>query len=700
LVYTPPLHIQLLFAVSSVEARAIANAIVKDWMSPPGVSGLRVPVFLTPEDGSGAPPAAVQLDDAEHTVVAVLVDADMVRRVGGHGAAWAKLVSGLVTAHPAGGRHHILLVALTGSAFDFDDSLEKRHFLPLDKETDTDRKRARVEFALAVRGLRLLRNAPAEKDEQQAPVTLFASHAKRDLDPDLTDPVRRTQDALRELPVREWFDAREIREGADFETEIRAGIERADAMLVFLTDAWATRPACRMEALAAKELATPVVVVDALDEGEIRRFPYGGNLRALRWRAPLRAPVEDATNPGGRKAWEAATKTEAERVIVAGIREALGRTHVRRRLEGLKQPGDIVLDVAPEAAWLAWQPADATFLYPDPPLGAEEQKLLELVRPGATFETPMKRFVRRRAGKSALLGVSISETSELARAGLTETHELLITDEVHLYLLLSGLRIAYGGKLEPEKLDDPKNFTLRLFSLVRSYRDLARSAGAQGLQPILNTAPWPLWKQYDNRVSDVFGRIAELDPIECPPLPLTEDELSPQPNGFVPPVSAAQRYAWCRALTHMRDQVTQKAAARLSSGGKIEGYLGRMAGVLEESLLSLRAERPLFLAGGLGGCTELVIDLIEGRPRAEMTTAVASARVKEYEALAGLYTKHAGEFPTREALVAEFGAFGVRGPGAALRNGLDDAENRELFRSRDPIRIAELVLTGLERLGI
>jgi len=393
-------------------------------MSPPGVSGLRVPVFLTPNDGTSAPPAKVPIGDAQHTVVAVLVDREMIRRVHGHGAAWADLISELVTANPPGGPHCILLVALTAGAFDFDDRLSNRHFLPLDRETDPARKQARIEFALAVRALRLLRHAPVGPDDAEAPVTLFASHAKRDLDPEKKDPVRRTQDALRDLPVREWFDAREIREGAEFESEIRSGIARADAMIVFLTDAWASRPACRMEALAAKELGTPVIVVDALDDGEARRFPYGGNTRALRWRAATRAP----DGAEAYKAWELASTTEAERVIAASVREALRRTHVRTQLQSIQAATHIVLDVAPEAVWLAWQPPGATFLYPDPPLGLEELTPLERMRPEARFDTPMRRLARRRGGRSALLGVSISESTELARLGLTEVHERLITD--------------------------------------------------------------------------------------------------------------------------------------------------------------------------------------------------------------------------------------------------------------------------------
>ena len=73
-----------------------------------------------------------------------------------------------------------------------------------------------------------------------------------------------------------------------------------------------------------------------------------------------------------------------------------------------------------------------------------------------------------------------------------------MSDEVHLYLLLAGLQIAYGGALSAN-FGDAGNFTLRLFELVRSYSDLARRAGAEELHPILNYAPWPLRIGYGDR---------------------------------------------------------------------------------------------------------------------------------------------------------------------------------------------------------
>lgn len=157
----------------------------------------------------------------------------------------------------------------------------------------------------------------------------------------------------------------------------------------------------------------------------------------------------------------------------------------------------------------------------------------------------------------------------------------------------------------------------------------------------------------------------------------------------------------------MREVMTDQCEARLAIGGRIEGYKGRYAGLLEEPLLSLHAKKPLFLVGALGGCTRLVIDLLEGRDRPEMTTKVAQERVvysdssgaktPYYNELVGLYKSHGGTIESREEIAAWLREQGAQGPASALKNGLNDSENRRLFVSTDPREVAGLVLEGLRR---
>lgn len=698
----PPLHVHILFHPESSSARALARELLIEWMPALTEPGARVPVYLTPERADGLPPEELDLNAAEHTLVVVLMDRTMANFVDGQGDAWAEWVEGKLRKCPPGAKQSLMPVALDRPGLGL---VEAAHCV-VAVDLDATRLVAQVSFALSVRALHLLRlggeRPTLERLQGQAPITLFVSHAKKDLSEKRQDPVHFTQAALQALPVREWFDARDIVWGEDFGDAIRAGVERADAVLVFVTDTWSSRPWCITEGLLAKELGTPTLVVDALQFGESRTFPYGGNTRTLRWRPNLR--LEDNASEEEREKWKSNCDAEGQRIIAAAVRVTLSHKHARARLESVAEAGDHVLDVAPEPARLAWTDSRGTFLYPDPPVGRDEQRLLKKLLPQADFVTPMTRIARSRQGRPAVaVATSISGSEELAKRGLDPLHERRITDEVHLYLLLAGLKIVYGGRLEPEKLEDPDNFTLRLFSIVRDYAELAKNVrDGSHVEPILNIAPWPLWTTYGTNVTDLFlRRTARLERVGLPEgFPIPMNELEPDDRGFVKPSSSLQVYAWARALTHMRERVTNKAAARLCIGGKIERYQGRLAGLIEEPLLQLRARKPLFLVGALGGATQLVVDLLQGRARAEMTTERARQAVKHYDDVAALYVRHGGEFQTRETVADELHAFGKDGPAAALANGLSDEENADLFETVDPVRIAELVLKGLGRLGL
>ena len=51
----------------------------------------------------------------------------------------------------------------------------------------------------------------------------------------------------------------------------------------------------------------------------------------------------------------------------------------------------------------------------------------------------------------------------------------------------------------------------------------------------------------------------------------------------------------------------------------VKWYSGRIPGVVEEALVSLEAGQPLYVIGAFGGAARLVVDLLEGRRREELT---------------------------------------------------------------------------------
>ena len=332
-------------------------------------------------------------------------------------------------------------------------------------------------------------SAPAE---MEVPICLFLSHAKYDLDRDWfqkkilpDDPVRYVMARLLGLPLEHWFDSEQIKPGSDFAASIESGLRDSTTVVAFLTDAYASRPWCRREILQAKQQGLSLLVVDALIHGEPRNFPYLGNSPTIRWSGPYPGSQGASATSEGQEAAAVA----AMQVIDRAVRESLKFLHNRRLAEADAAGGDVVLGAAPEALTLAnhgsqrgtASTGDANktvFLYPDPPLAREELEPLSALRPDAEFVTPFikrTRCSRRPGEKLRIIGVSISESSdrELARQGLSKRHQQTLSDEVHLYLLLAGFQIGYGGLLSGD-FSKGSNFTVRLFELARSYARLVK----------------------------------------------------------------------------------------------------------------------------------------------------------------------------------------------------------------------------------
>ena len=614
----------------------------------------------------------------------------------GTGDAWVAFVRSAFDRAPLDASpHHVLPVALEQEGFGLSDA---RHVLPatiapsMKADEAAEQRLAEISFHVAARALQLLEHGkvPASApDRIMAPVTIFVSHAKADLDPQHhDDPVRQTRALLDELPVETWYDAQQIATGQDFANAISAGIRDCSILLAFQTDRFSSRSWCRREVLEAKRLGAHVLVVDALQTGEPRSFPYGGNVPTVRW--------QFRDDP----------RIDAQRVIDRAVLEALRFKHNRAILEGAAEPGEVVLPAAPEALTLAHECADETaeniFLYPDPPLGREELLVLQLLRPKARFLTPLTKLARwTRPVKVETITVSISDSGDAQRYGLSREHFDTLTDEIHLYLLLAGLKIAYGGALKGE-FSGASNVTLRLFELVRTYSKLAEGVSAAPLNgAILNVAPWPLRLSYGDAEWKLFaGNIARFEEGPRPDLPWSDDAIFPPAGGTRPLGSDTpqRRYAWARGLSAMRERITALSQARLVIGGRMEGFAGLVPGVVEEAWLSLAQKKPLYVVGGLGGAARAVSDQLLGTSRAEFSDTLAIQQVLEYDASIAMYGQHAGEFHSLERMGADIGSVAKVGLAQALNNGLDEAENRELMASTDAQRIARLALTGLGRL--
>ena len=198
------------------------------------------------------------------------------------------------------------------------------------------------------------------------------------------------------------------------------------------------------------------------------------------------------------------------------------------------------------------------------------------------------------------VAVSISDSPDIQPLGLSEGHLKEAIAELALQLLAIDVNLAYGGNLRTY------GFTKLLFRLVLRYTSIADLR--ENTVRVTNYLPWPVHigtslDEIDELVADLHGP-AQVVLLERDGTPLTMDARRNLPT------RVPSQDEWISGLTAMRKLQSSLTDARVLLGGQIENFKGRMPGVAEEALLSLRAGQPLFLIGGFGGCTRDVAETL------------------------------------------------------------------------------------------
>ncbi len=281
---------------------------------------------------------------------------------------------------------------------------------------------------------------------------------------------------------------------------------------------------------------------------------------------------------------------------------------------------------------------------------------------------PPQKLLAPDALRGIRVGISVSETPDLGRLGLLETHFRLALGEVARSVLLLGGSLAYGGHLETT------GYTPFLLSELKRYGRRDR--------PLLVCLAWsehrrlPLsvlegWRRDlglygDLRCFNAYGQ--SIDPSEG-----RREEAEPEGD----PAVVAQ------SLTALRTAMIGLTQARVLIGGKRTDFQGKMPGILEEALLALEANQPLYLAGGFGGVS---LDIIrEFSPD-------AATWLPDYSPPEGQDPRYASGLRRLVMLLREK-------PRHCLKNGLTEEESSLLANTHRPSEIAALVSRGLGRVA-
>jgi hypothetical protein len=197
--------------------------------------------------------------------------------------------------------------------------------------------------------------------------------------------------------------------------------------------------------------------------------------------------------------------------------------------------------------------------------------------------------------QNSTIGISISDSPDLAKLGLGARQLEDAMTRIARHCLAEGARLVYGGDLREG------GFTDLLFEFAAMYKrpDATRPA-------VMNVLAWPVHISMDRqalsstlKALEPWGTVLFLGPSGRP-MPKKRALLEAQRN--------PDREEWAGGLTRMRKWLAATCDARILLGGRVAEYQGQMPGVAEEALLSIRAGKPTYLAGGFGGCTRDIIN--------------------------------------------------------------------------------------------
>lgn len=665
------------FTTGSILARHVYSRLCRD-VERPASRGLGIPVYFHsgPTPAQARLPESLDVDSAESTVVVVLLDTS-IRAQG----AWRDCIRTIESQFASFTRRHLFLpVACEDKVLSL---VEKTNCIRL-FETPVTAIRDRLVSALTHELARLLLGKGADVQTEEfgtleksyAPVKLFISHSKHGAEGTIIAMELRDY-GRQHFPVATFYDSNDIAAGANFEKEIQANVAES-AMVVVHTDTYSDRSWCRKEILLAKRHACPVLLVNAVTNGEDRLFPYIGNAPVIRW----------LFNSPGR----------CEIVIDAALREVLRNVYFIEHAGSLKAAGYlpsscVEIGTAPETltylnllhAKRCDRNKRSLLLYPDPPLGDEEIEVLENLNPSnITAITPTAAGAQPDPSmseprfKGRTIGLSISNSTDLSAGGMDLVHLEDAMVESARHLLAQGASLAYGGDLRPG------GFTTILCELVRNHN----RAGSK--ERIRNFLAWPI---YLHRESSTWREyLDEIQPSQIPPPP----DLDLDTNAYIDPDDAQGRYVWARCLTAMRLEMSKESSARILLGGQVAGFKGKYPGLLEEALIELRARKPVYIIGGFGGCARPIIDALKGYSPDAFTESFQS-KDPLFGALKDRYRAEAAAGKTEPidyvGEVQFLHSHGVRG----LDNGLTDAENEILFTSKNLPEVVHLLLKGLTK---
>jgi hypothetical protein len=380
--YKSPLTVYVIWHSKFKNGKKFADAIYSTFcrdVTQPLSRGLNIPVFYRSAPFEENVPIKIPYAESDRNAVIILIDDKMYED-----ADWRKYIRYITKNKPNNVR--LFPVSFSSNAYLIDEKfLSKSQFIKAHDIKSTNQASLFIKQWPLIKS-RLLHDLCRQLLNQNAlyqvnktddpPVTLFLSHAKRDGEV-LAKKFRDFIESSTKLNT--FFDTNDIADGHYFDAQIRKGAENS-ALVVFHSDEYSNREWCRIEVITAKRFMAPIVLVNNIDKGEKRTFPYMGNAPSIKWQSNI------------------------DEVIDLTLFQVLSRYFNTSRLNKFINQYSITdthsclpLPTPPELfnyidieklKRLDKNKKPLLVLYPDPPLGIEELNLLNDVDDKIEFITP------------------------------------------------------------------------------------------------------------------------------------------------------------------------------------------------------------------------------------------------------------------------------------------------------------------------
>lgn len=335
-----------------------------------GGAGLSVMYRYTPIDGSSLP-LDINLEESATSAVILLIDDSWCSD-----PAWVTWAHSLLErSNGLGLRSQVFPIAISSEALKLGVAEQFIRWHQWATSTEAEKIRQLL-TSLTYQFCRMLRTylegLRRSIDEEEAleqylrKVEVFLSHSKHDANGvRIATLIREYLYNGNGFDLGTFFDVHDIPPGLQFNRVILKKVQ-VSAVVAIHTDSYSSREWCRREVIEAKRYNVPLVVANCISEIDERSFPYMGNVPIVRMDPVEANRIHDIVGY----------------LLDEVLKDFLWRCRIQPLL-GKTAPSPVFLPRPPELISLAGLNGNTpvTMVYPDPPIGAEEQRLFEEVAP-------------------------------------------------------------------------------------------------------------------------------------------------------------------------------------------------------------------------------------------------------------------------------------------------------------------------------